>query len=425
MGVSELAARLLTDYSVHLPQWRKLDPIGRLQRARSDQDLLAIFAALGDRHTHCALPTRTRAWLPFMAGACNEGVFVTGSIVDELRHGDRIVRWNSVPIAAALRALMPLQLGANRVARAAKAMQTLTFRPLSLMPPPEEQRVMIELDGERRVELPWRFDGPETLGRELAPLFSSSETMLSENISISGRTIRITSFVEAPEPFLRTFLKALESVPQNGVIIDLMGCEEGIIQTAEQLLQLFTSQRIEPEPFRFRMTDAIRNIADRLPPEWRDAIRGSRGVYSRARTITSLDQANQIGRRYDGPLVVLVGALTYSSAEMFAAGVQDHGIGKVIGIAPRTGGGGASAWSQKAIADLSGEEDFRPRTEQPSFRVAVRSARRVLRNEGRAIERTGIIPDILSVSTRTDLLERNRALLTDAERILAEMKKRR
>jgi hypothetical protein len=425
MGVIELAARLLTDFSVHLPQWRKLDPIGRLQRARNDQDLLAIFAALGDRHTHCALPTRTRAWLPFMAGACDEGVLVTGSVIEEIRKGDRIIRWNGAPIAAELRALMRLQLGANRAARAAKAMQTLTFRPLSLMPHPSEQRVTIELDGGRRVELPWRFDGPETLGRELAPLFVDTRTWLSENINVSGRAIRITSFVEAPEPFLRTFLKALESVPQDGVIIDLMGCEEGIIQTAEKLLQLFTSRRIEPEPFRFRMTDAIRNIADRLPPEWRDAIRGARGAYSRPQTITSLDQANHIGRRYDGPLVVLVDALTYSSAEMFAAGVQDHGIGKVIGTAPRTGGGGASAWSQKTIADLTADENLRPRADQPSFRVAVRKARRVLRNEGRAIERTGIIPDILYGSTRADLLEGNRALRTDAERILAEMKKRR
>jgi hypothetical protein len=425
MGVSELAARLLTDFSVHLPQWRKLDPIGRLQRARDDHDLLAIFAALGDRHTHCALPTRAHAWLPFMAGACDEGILVTGSVIDEIRKGDRIVRWNGVPIAAALRALMPLQLGANRAARAAKAMQTLTFRPLSLMPQPDEQRVAIELDDGRRLDLPWRFDGPETLGRELAALFVRAETPLSNNISVSGRTIRITSFVEAPEPFLRTFLKALESAPQDGVIIDLMGCEEGIIQTAEQLLQLFTSRRIETEPFRFRMTDAIRGIADRLPIEWRDAIRGSRGDYSRAQTITSVDQANQIGRRYDGPLVVLVDALTYSSAEMFAAGVQDHGIGKVIGIAPRTGGGGASAWSQKAIADLTGDDTLRPRADQPSFRVAVRKARRVLRNEGLAIERKGIIPDILCESTRADLLEGNRSLRTEAERILAEMKKRR
>lgn len=425
MGVSELAARLLNDFSVHLPHWRKLDPIGRLQRARSDQELLAIFAALGDRHTHCALPIRSVAWLPFVAGACNEGVLVTGSLSDDLQRGDRIVRWNGVPVASALRALMPLQLGANRAARAAKAMQTLTFRPLSLMPPPAEQRVSIELDGGRRVELPWRVDGPETLGRELAPLFSSSETMLSENIGVSGRTIRIASFSATPDVFLRTFLQALESVPQDGVIIDLMGCEEGIIQTAEQLLQLFTGQRIEPETFRFRMTNAVRSIAGRLPTEWRDCIHRSRGDYSRPQPITSRDQANHIGRRYPGPLVILVDALTYSSAEMFAAGVQDHGIGKVIGIAPRTGGGGASAWSQKAIAELTRDDDLLPRFEAPSFRVAVRKARRVLRNDGQAIERRGIIPDILYVPTRADLLERKRALRTEAGRILAEMKKRR
>jgi peptidase S41-like protein len=414
MGVNETAARLLDDYSVHLPRWRKLDPIGRLRRAQSDDELLPIFASLGDRHTHCALPTQRAAWLPFNVASCADGVFITASLVDDLQRGDRIVRWNGVPIATTLRALMPLHLGANRFARFAKAVQMLALRPLSILPEPVEARVVLELDGGKRVVLAWQFEDLQTLGAKIAPLFHSD----ASNISVRDRVIRIRSFREAPQPFLQRFLDALESVPPDGVILDLRGCEEGIIQTAEQLLQLFTTQRIEPERFCFRVTPAIRALVERSLPDWSDAVHHARGAYSQAQTITSVDEANAIGRRYPGPLLVLVDALTYSSAEMFAAGVQDHGIGMVVGVAPRTGGGGASAWSQSAIAELTGDDALRPRASEPSLRVAVRRAERVLRNRGKEIERRGVTPDFVHTLTHTDVLADDKDLHF---RLLAEL----
>ncbi|HEX7809287.1 MAG TPA: S41 family peptidase [Thermoanaerobaculia bacterium] len=412
--MNETAARLLDDYSVHLPRWQQLDPIGRLRSAQSDAELLAIFASLGDRHTHCALPTPIAAWLPFNVASCNDGVFITASLIDDLKRGDRIVRWNNVPMTTTLRELMPLHLGANRYARAAKAVQMLALRPLSILPEPAESRVVLELYGGKRVELAWQFEELQTLGAKIAPLFDSD----ASNISVRDRVIRIRSFREAPQPFLQRFLDALSSVPQDGVILDLRGCEEGIIQTAEQLLQLFTTQRIEPERFRFRVTPAIRALADRSLHDWRDAVHRTRGIYSHAQTITTVDEANAIGRRYPGPLLVLVDALTYSSAEMFAAGVQDHGIGKVVGVAPRTGGGGASAWSQSAIAELTGNDALRPRASEPSLRIAVRCAERVLRNRGKEIEGCGVTPDVVHAPTHSDVLADDKDLHF---RLLAEL----
>jgi hypothetical protein len=49
-------------------------------------------------------------------------------------------------------------------------------------------------------------------------------------------------------------------------------------------------------------------------------------------------------RKYPGPIVLIVDALCYSAADIFAASFQDNEIGKIIGIDDRTGAGGASPW---------------------------------------------------------------------------------
>src|SRR4029077_4273977 len=127
------------------------------------------------------------------------------------------------------------------------------------------------------------------------------------------------------------------------------------------LLQLFTSTKIEPLAFQFRITKTIERMVESCPDlaGWRDAVvqaARSREAYSRDRPLTSRDEANRVGRRYPGPVVLLVDGLSYSTAEMVAAGFQDHGIGPVLGAAPRTGGGGGSPWTQEQIFQLSGND---------------------------------------------------------------------
>ena len=61
-------------------------------------------------------------------------------------------------------------------------------------------------------------------------------------------------------------------------------------------------------------------------------------------TTFSFASANKIGRVYPGPSVLIVDALTYSTADMFTAGFQDHAIGPVICTDENIGAGGANNW---------------------------------------------------------------------------------
>ncbi|HEX4274042.1 MAG TPA: S41 family peptidase [Bryobacteraceae bacterium] len=406
------------------------------------RELLGIFAKFGDRHTQCQLPDpylRTLVCLPFAVACFFENrelrIGVTGSALDELRPGDILTAWNGRSLDCVLHEHCALQLGANPEARLAKAIQTLPFRPLGTMQAPEDAPIHLDYTdragNNRRIQLAWQA------GVLNVPLFAS-ETDAEWNSEGSLRLraiqtssgefgmIRIGSFYENPPIFLQTFLKCLERLPQDGLVLDLRGCEEGFVITAEQLLQLFTDQKTSPQPFEFRATRTIREIVANIPAfrEWRDAFEDGKD-YSGPRPLTSCEQANGVGRKYFGPVVVLVDALTYSSAEMFAAGIQDHGIGTIVGIASRTGGGGASPWSQQAICQFSGRDQFRPVPEAPSFRVAARRSRRVGKNSGRLLEGVGIEPDIMYSLNRDDFCNQDRKLLETVGEILAKNKNKR
>ena len=112
--------------------------------------------------------------------------------------------------------------------------------------------------------------------------------------------------------------------------------------------------------------------------------------------------------------------LTYSSAEMFAAGFQDHGIGLVLGTSQRTGGGGASPWHQSIIHQLSKKEVFKPLPNASTLRVAVRRCQRVHARSGQAIEGVGVTPDVLHLPTHNDLLNCDDDLLEKVGALLAQ-----
>ncbi|MFY0579582.1 hypothetical protein ACN28S_39810 [Cystobacter fuscus] len=139
---------LLEQAYVHLPVVRAsgVDPIGQLgslkhqrpeNRLRFHQELLSVFARLGDRHTRCQLPepfASSVAFLPFRVGEFFEHgerhLAVLDSGTDALERGERIVSWNGAPVMDVIQRHMAWQHGANQEARHAKAVQTLTFRPL-------------------------------------------------------------------------------------------------------------------------------------------------------------------------------------------------------------------------------------------------------------------------------------------------------
>lgn len=451
------ARALLDQACVHLPfiQAQGVDPIKRLDQLRSNlpettsqfyRALLSIFAEIGDRHTQCFLPkpfADKTAFLPFLVKEYFENgkqrLAVAGSVIDDLRRGDTLISWNGVPIEKMLEQHMRLQLGANAEARRAKAVQTLTFRPLAFLPQPEEDVTLesVGLDGRRRkLHLEWRVADMTYLARRFAPVFEaekvenifSSEAFQARVVQTAFGAfgyIRVASFHARPDAFLQLFIEAVESLPKEGLILDLRACEDGIISTAEQLLQLFTPAKIEPQSFQFRMTDLIRQIISASPAlhEWRDTIESSSPngeTYSRWLPLTSSEKANAVGQKYHGPVVVIVDALTYSSAEMFAAGFQDHAIGRVIGTARRTGGGGASPWHQSTIFNLSANDLFQPLPDAPTFRVAVRRCRRARNRSKQFLESIGVVPDLLHLPTCNDLLNNDAELLEKTGGLLAE-----
>lgn len=456
-AIIEQARALLDQACVHLPllRARGVDPVKRLDnlkaklpetKSRFYHALLSIFAEIGDRHTQCFLPkpfAEKTAFLPFLVKEYfengNQKLAVVGSAIDDLRRGDTLISWNGVPVAKAIEQHMALQLGANTEARFAKAVQAMTFRPLASMPPPEEGVILesIGLDGRlRKTRLQWRVAEMSYLMRRFGPIFrAKKEENDFSNESFEARVvktsfgafgyIRVASFHAHPDAFLKPFVEVLQSLPEEGLMLDLRACEEGIISTAEQLLQLFTPAKIEPQSFQFRMTDLIEQIVSARPAlcEWRDTTESSSlpgERYSRWLPLTSSEKANSVGRKYHGPVVVIVDALTYSSAEMFAAGFQDHNIGHVLGTARRTGGGGASPWHQSMIFSLSGNELFKPLPDAPTFRIAVRRCRRVHKRSNRFLESFGVMPDLLHLPTYNDLLNNDTELFEKAGSLLAE-----
>ena len=452
----EQAATLLDQACVHLPERRAqgLDPVARLRhlqgrlparRGELYRDLLAIFAEFGDQHTQCYLPEpfgASVAFLPFVVRELWDDrgqprLMVVSSAVETLRRGDLLLSWNGVAAERALEEHMALQLSANPEARREKALQTLTFRPLAWLPPPASEIAVLECadaDGRRRqVRLDWQVASSAWLKQHLtAALGEDGETagpLRADRVETSRGTfgyLRVGSFEARPAPFLAACLAALEDLPATGLILDLRGCEKGLITTGEQLLQLFTPDKIEPLRFQFRMTPLVKHLVRTCPAlhDWREAVDAAerRGEeYSAGLPLTTREEANGTGRKYFGPVLLLVDALTYSTAEMVAAGFQDHGIGPVLGTTGRTGGGGGSPWSQSTIFKLSGDEAFRPLPRSPQLRVAVRRCQRAGTRAGQPIEGVGVVPDGLHRPTRADRLEGDRDLMETAGRWLAEM----
>lgn len=216
------------------------------------------------------------------------------------------------------------ETGGRPDARRARALESLTIRPLRYALPPDEEWVIISFirkDGSRgEVRLEWRFppllDEPVSADldgsarrayagnpaaesarrakkllfapkqwhaverKKLIPLHESSKQYkdrgewftgnFQDNVAArvvdttSGRFghLRLWGFdLRDDDGFIDEIVALVDELPRDGLIIDLRGNPGGLIWAAERILQLLTPNEIQPTRFSILATDLTRTMA--------------------------------------------------------------------------------------------------------------------------------------------------------------------
>lgn len=235
--------------------------------------------------------------------------------------------------------------------------------------------------------------------------------------------------------FVQEFIRILEELPQNGLILDVRANPGGLIPVGESLLELLTPRKIEPARLQFVSSEGVLNLCKSGPEglqldHWKDSVARSietAAAYSQSYPfLPYASQYNSIGQRYHGPVVLLVDALCYSTTDVFVAGFQDHRIGPVLGTSGNTGAGGANMWTSDALRSCLPEGYALPEVpEGAGFTLALRRTLRVGARLGMPLEDLGVVPNNTHRTTRADVLDRNVDLLARAGQLLAGLPVRR
>lgn len=404
--------------------------------------------------------------------------------------GVEIIRWNGIPIERAVEINGDRFAGSNQEARRARGIETLTVRSLVQSLPPDEDFVIVEYRTENghvhELRVPWFIFSPDTsrvaglgempedlamaqgvdveqtlvrlakkvlfapdvvaeeakMARRKAPAKNQGlvsmmpdvlEARLVETDTGELGYVRIWTFsVQSAENFVAEFIRLVEQLPKNGLLIDVRGNGGGLITAGEQLLQVLTPHRIEPTLFQLRNTPLNLRLAERTGflAQWRTSMRQALltgAAYSAGFPITNPGTANNIGQRYHGPVVLITDALCYSTTDIFAAGFQDHKIGPILGIDANMGAGGANVWGHDLLQWLMPEENspYRSLPDNAGMRVSMRRTIRVGESSGTVLEDLGVVPNKIHRMTRDDLLRGNPDLIAAAADLLANLPKRR
>ncbi|MFB7475062.1 S41 family peptidase [Kitasatospora sp. NPDC056184] len=440
-------------------------------------ELAAVFRDLRDLHTGYQLPDPYRgqvAVLGFLVETYRDedGVphYPVSRIDDALRHADfdagvELELWNGVPVERAIERSAAAQVGCSPDARLARGLESLTLRPLRTAPPPDERWVLLTYRtpdgrlGETRV--PWRVraadrrqgrhqDPVPTLGTHLGidagneatrqakralfapPPARRSAARAPRDVLAYRRTrgrrpygyLRVFSFnVASARRFAEQVAALAAAAPADGLIVDVRGNPGGNILAAEAALRVLGAGPVDPVRFALPTTRTALALA-RANPAFRPWARSIRDAvesgepYSQAFPLTDPEAVADGLPRYPGPKVLIVDALTYSAADIFAAGFADNGLGPVLGTAATTGAGGANVWTYELLSvwlpDLPG-----PLPRGAGFRVALRRATRAGGNAGVPLEDFGVAADPLHRLTRRDVLGHNQDLLAAAAALLS------
>ena len=402
--------------------------------------------------------------------------------------GTEVTHWNGVAIARAVASNAEREAGSNAAARHAQGLASMTIRGVGQSLPPDEDWIDVSfLPASRRSSKPrvarfvWRVFrqqssaehevarasgrsvhlGMDTRGeverqvrqflfgrhRRVGPAsrhFGRAGDLLSFMPEVfpscrdvqtpHGRFayVRIATFnVGDDEAFLQEFIRIIGQLSQNGMILDVRGNLGGLIHAGERLLQLLTPRPIDPCRFHFVNSTRTEKITQRRAfRAWHESIAQAvetGAEYSQGLTLLPAARYNDIGQKYQGPVVLVTDALCYSTTDIFAAGFQDNQIGKVLGVDESTGAGGANVWEYPLICDLLRRPGQFPKDlpGSASFRFAVRRVTRIGRASGLPLEDFGVQPDEVHEFTRNDVLKRNVDLIHHAAALLGPMPKQR
>lgn len=507
---------LMSDVYVHYAQKQALygfDPVRALAALRrqipfldSDgflRELMLLVNRLRDAHTQLYVANADRslssyvAALPFLVevyGPHVDPAYVVTKVSDDVDEptfsvGATMLTWNSVPFARAVDLFAETLTGGRPDARRARALETLTQRPLEYLPPPDELWVNVEYRAaddpadapSRSIRFEWMAIEPskaltadnlvtqrtrrainttsESARRARKLLFATelwerdqsdtrraakAEGWLATSFSdaVSARRLatpsgtfgylRLWTFdIEHTNAFVDEVTRLVTQLPRRGLIIDVRSNPGGVIDTAERLLQLFTSNRIQPACFACRATTVMARIAEADAngadlADWAESTRAALDLgeeYSQHLPISDPDSCNAIGRKYRGPVVAVVDANTFSSGDLFAAGIVDHRIGTVISVGDATGAGGANVWTSDDIAYAYHAARL-PVPSVPagiSYSIAVRRMTRTGPSNGQAIEDVGVPGEERYTMTRNDLLNGNEDLAAFCGQVLSSL----
>ena len=399
--------------------------------------------------------------------------------------GAEVTHWNGVPIDRAVAANAEREAGSNAAARHAQGLASMTIRWLGQSLPPDEDWVNVSFiparsratKGTKVARFTWQVFIQQS-GAEHAVARASAKSMhlgmdargeverqvrqvifgrarrntpassavvragdlvslmpevfpSSRNVRTShGRFayVRIATFnVASDDEFLDEFVRLIGQLSPDGLILDVRSNGGGLIHAGERMLQLLTPRRVEPCRFHFLNSTRTEQITRRRAfADWNQSIAQSvetGAEYSQGLHLLPLAAYNDIGQKYQGPVVLVTDALCYSTTDIFAAGFQDNAIGPILGIDEYTGAGGANVWEYPLIAQLLRRSDRLPG--KASFRFAVRRVTRIGKASGLPVEDLGVSPDEIHQFSRNDVLKRNVDLIDHAGRLLAALPRQR
>ena len=436
----------------------------------------AIFVALRDRHTSYELPDpyrRTIAFLPFIVERSDapRGYFVTKVLGDwgdgfrtpkQVDDAPRVTHWNGVPIAQAVRLNGERNAGANRAARMARGLDRLTFRWLGTTTGPDEEWVDVTYvvrGGEYTQRFEWcavqatdavlasacstdiglaRDGEGEWIRRVKTALHGSRDAsgVTRDRLDYSVCTVgehsygylRVFSFdveVEELEAFVDEVRDLVSEAPDRGLIIDVRGNPGGSIDAAERMIALFAPEPVQLQQLLFRNTPEATTLAERLYPLGLTENLLEAQATAAPYILSPSERVLEHNQAYQGPVLIIFDALTYSAAEVFTAGMVDQEFASfAVGTDAQTGGGGANVWSYELLSEKLKDDAplLPPLPQSASFNVAVRRITRVGRRNGVALEDLGVVAselDRLDV-TLEDLLGANERLMATAAAMLKD-----